>query len=218
MADGIRMISAAVTRRRHAAFWRRGGIGMRVSLSMTAALVLIALLAGVSFCLDGRKALEAEIKNRALSVAKEPAALKTDDSITGNQNALNQKTTFPFKTSEDSRASSALLYLLIRNGTCELLVGSTDTEVFFNDGSSVYSLPSMNSTPRDQVSLACGPQQTPAPISEIKQTGIYDLSLSELSRNKWVGFIRVGISDYLYENKCSGIMNKSVVLYGPRTR
>jgi hypothetical protein len=38
-----------------------------------------------------------------------------------------------------------------------------------------------------------------------------------LSRNKRVGFIRVGISDYLYENKYSGIMKESVVLYGPRT-
>jgi len=59
--------------------------------------------------------------------------LTTDDIVIDNQNALTQKITFPFMTSEDSRASSALLHLIIYNGTCKLLVGSTDTEVFFSD-------------------------------------------------------------------------------------
>jgi len=59
--------------------------------------------------------------------------LTTDDIVIDNQNALTQKITFPFMTNEDSRASSALQHLIIYNGTCKLLVGSTDTEVFFSD-------------------------------------------------------------------------------------
>jgi hypothetical protein len=47
-------------------------------------------------------------------MAKELAALTTDDIITGNQNALAQKITFPVTTSEDSRASSALLSRRLR--------------------------------------------------------------------------------------------------------
>jgi signal transduction histidine kinase/HAMP domain-containing protein len=207
----MRMFSAAAARMRHAPFWRRGGIGMRVSLSMTAALVLVALLVGVFFYLDGKKALEAEIKNRALYVAKELAALTMDDIITGNQNEIAQKITFPFSTSEGLRASSALLYLVIYTSTCDLLAGSTDTEVFFNGRSYYYSLPSVNRMPRDQVPLACDPQQTPAPVFQTKQNGVYDLTLSVLSGNKRMGFIRVGISDYQYETKFYGIMKKSIV-------
>ncbi len=211
MADGTRIISTAVTRMRHAAFWWRGGIGLRVSFFMTAALVLVALLVGVFFYLDGRKALETEIKNRALYVAKELAALTTDDIITGNQDALTQKVSFPFTTNEESRSGSALLYLVIYNRTCELLIGSTDTEIFFSDRSYFYSLPSVNNTTRDQVPLACDPQQTMAPVFQAKQNDAYDLTISVLSGNKRVGFIRVGMSDNQYENKFSGIMKKAVV-------
>jgi signal transduction histidine kinase len=184
---------------------------MRVSLSMTASLVLVALLVGVFFYLDGRKALEAEIKNRALYVAKELAALTTDDIITGNQNEIAQKIIFPFSTSEGLRASSALLYLVIYNSTCDLLVGSTDTEVFFSGRSYYYSLPSLNRMPRDKVPLACDPQQTTTPVFQTKQNGVYDLILSVLSGSKRVGFIRVGISDYQYETKFYGIMKKSLI-------
>ncbi len=211
MADETRIISAVVTRMRRAAFWWRGGIGLRVSLSMTAALVLVALLVGVFFYLEGRKALEAEIKNRALYVAKELAALTTDDIITGNQNALAQKVPFPFTTNEESLSGSALQYLVIFNSNCELLIGSTDTEVFFNGRSYFYSLPSVNGTTRDQVPLACDSQQTAAPVFQSKKNGAYDLTLSVLSGNERVGFIRVGISDRQYEHKVSGIMKKSVV-------
>jgi hypothetical protein len=49
------------------------------------------------------------------------------------------------------------------------------------------------------------------PVFQTKQNGVYDLILSVLSGNKRVGYIRVGISDYLHENKYSGIMKKSVV-------
>ena len=211
MADETRIISAVVARMRRAAFWWRGGIGLRVSLSMTAALVLVALLVGVFFYLEGRKALEAEIKNRALYVAKELAALTTDDIITGNQNALAQKVPFPFTTNEESLSGSALQYLVIYNRNCELLIGSTDTEVFFNGRSYFYSLPSVNGTTRDQVPLACDSQQTAAPVFQSKKNGAYDLTLSVLSGNERVGFIRVGISDRQYEHKVSVIMKKSVV-------
>ncbi|MGC1453873.1 MAG: ATP-binding protein [Nitrospirota bacterium] len=178
---------------------------------MTAALVLVALLVGVFFYLEGRKALEAEIKNRALYVAKELAALTTDDIITGNQNALAQKVPFPFTTNEESLSGSALQYLVIYNRNCELLIGSTDTEVFFKGRSYFYSLPSVNGTTRDQVPLACDSQQTAAPVFQSKKNGAYDLTLSVLSGNERVGFIRVGISDRHYEHKVSVIMKKSVV-------
>ncbi len=156
---------------RNAAFWRRGGIGLRVSLSLTAALVPVALLVGVFFYLEGRKALETEIKNRALHVARELAALATDDIITGNQKALALKVPFPFMTSEESLSGSALQYLLIYSHTCELPVGSTDTEVFFSGRSFFYSLPSVNGTTRDQVPLACNPHKIFEPFFSTKDEG-----------------------------------------------
>jgi hypothetical protein len=67
----------------------------------------------------------------------------------------------------------------------------------------------MNRTTRDQVSLAGDPQLSLAPVFLTKQNGAYNLTLLVLSGNRRVGFIRVGISDYPYENKYSGIMRKS---------
>ncbi len=131
MADGKSISStfASFMRQVFSGWW--GGIGCRVSLFMTGALVLVAALAGAFFFWEGQKNLDIEIRGRALYVARELAALTGDDIITGNRFELYKKLTPPFTANEGIPSGGALLYLMIYNHTCDLLIGSTATEVFF---------------------------------------------------------------------------------------
>jgi len=215
MAGGIGMISATMARLRQAAFWWLGGIGCRLSFFMTVALVLVAALAGVFFFREGEKALDAEIRSRALYVAKELAALTAEDIATGNKHELYKKISPPFTANDDSLSGSTLLYLMIYNHNCEMLIGSTATEVFYGSGSHVYTLPSGKSLVRDEVMLRCELEQVTAPVFKIENNGVYDLTLPILSRSETVGFIRVGISGQRYQKQFSGIMKKFVAaLFG----
>lgn len=211
MTDGKGIISSAMARLRQAAFWWWGGIGRRVSFFMTVAFVLVAALVGVFFFWEGKRALDAEIRSRALYVAKELAALTAEDIITGNRSELYKKVSSPFTANEDSLSGIALLYLMIYNHNCNMLIGSTATEIFFNSDSYFYTLPSGNSTVRDEVFLRCEPKQLSDAVFQINRSGVYDLTLPVLSGSERVGFIRVGISGQRYERKFSAIMKKSAV-------
>jgi signal transduction histidine kinase/HAMP domain-containing protein len=144
-------------------------------------------------------------------VARELAALTADDIITGNRPAIYKKVSSPFIASEESSSGSALLYLMVYDHNCELLIGSTATEVFFNGDSYFYTLPSGNSSVRDEVMLSCETSQIQEPVFQIKKNGVYDLTLPVLSGDERVGFIRVGISGQRYEQKFIDIKKKSVV-------
>ena len=178
---------------------------------MSVALFLVAALVGAFFFWEGKKALDEEIRSRALYVASELAALTADDIITGNRSEIYKKVSSPFIANEDSSSGSALLYLMVYNHNCELLIGSTATEVFFNSDSYFYTLPSGKSSVRDEVLLNCETPHLQEPVFRIKESGVYDLTLPVLLVDERVGFIRVGISGHRYEQRFTGIMKKAAV-------
>ncbi len=63
-------------------------------------------------------------------VARELSALTADDIISGNRFELYKKLTPPFAASEEILSGGTHLYLMIYNHNCDLLIGSTATEVF----------------------------------------------------------------------------------------
>jgi hypothetical protein len=86
-------------------------------------------------------------------VARELAALTADDIITGNRFELYKKLTPPFSANEEILSRGAFFYLMIYNHNCDLLIGSTATDVFIKSDSYYYTLPSGKSTIRDDVVL-----------------------------------------------------------------
>ncbi|MGE5174463.1 MAG: ATP-binding protein [Betaproteobacteria bacterium] len=174
-----------------------------------ATLILVATLVGAFFFREGKKALDAEIRGRAMYVARELAALTADDITTGNRFGLYKKLSPSFDANEESPSDRALLYLMIYNHNCDLLIGSTPTGVFLNNDSYFYTLPRGENTLRDDLVLDCGSRQTHEPFFVIKKRGVYDLTLPVLSGNEPVGFVRVGISQQRYEEKFFGIVKRS---------
>ncbi len=188
-----------------------GGIGCRVSFFMSASVVLVAVLVGAFFLHQGQKALDEEIRGRALYVAKDVAALTIDDIITGNRAQIHRKITSPFIANEDTPFGSDLLYIIVYQHDCELLIGSTATEVFFNSDSYFYTIPSGQKTIKDDVQLACSVGQINEPLVQVKQAGVYDLVFPVLSGNQKIGYVRVGISGHRYAKKFSVIMKKGLI-------
>jgi hypothetical protein len=172
MADAQRITSTFASHVRQVAFRLWGGIGSRVSFYMMVALILAAALVGAFFFWEGKKTLDAEIRGRTLYVARELAALAADDVITGNRFELSKKLPPLFTAHEDALSGSALLYLMIYNHTCDLLIGSTATEVFFNSGYYYYKMPPENITELGDVVLSCDPVQTREPLFTLKKNGV----------------------------------------------
>lgn len=211
MVGGNGMISPAMTRLRQAAIWWWGGIGRRVTFFMTVALMLVVALIGTFFFREGENALDSEIRRRALYVAKELAALTAVDIVTGNKSELAKKVSPSFTANDDTLSGSTLLYLLIYNHQCEILIGSTPKEVFYGSGPHSYTFSSGNGFVRDEIDLKCEPARVMAPDFQIKKNGVYDLALPVLSGSKSVGFIRVGISSQWYRQQFSGVMKRFAV-------
>ncbi len=85
--------------------------------------------AGVFFFWEGEKNLDIEIRGRAMYVARELAALSADDIITENRFGLYKKLIPPFAANEEVLSGGALLYQMIYDHNCDLLIGSTATEI-----------------------------------------------------------------------------------------
>lgn len=189
-----------------------GGIGCRVSFFMSAAVVLVAVMVGAFFFQQGKKALDEEIRGRALYIAKELAVLSTDDIITGNQFELYKKITSPFVANEDTPSGSELLYLMLYRHNCELLIASTGTEVFLNSDSYFYTNPSEQNDIKESAALNCAAStQLTLPLFELKPNGVYDLLLPILGSNQKLGYVRVGLSGQRYAKKFTAVMKKSLV-------
>ncbi len=176
---------------------------------MMAALMLVATLIGAFFFWEWKKVIDAEIRGRALVVARELAALTADDVVTGNRPQLYKKLSPYFAAEEDTRTGKTLLYAMIFNSTCDLLIGNTVSEVSFDGHSYFYNLPSGRSVVRDDAVLACAPAQTQEPTFVIKKSGVCDLTLPILAGRKLLGYVRVGVSGEFYEKKIFSIMKKA---------
>lgn len=188
-----------------------GGIGCRISLLMSAALILVAVLAGVFFFWQGKNALNAEIRSRALYVAKVLSALTVDDVITRNRNEIHKKIEPAFTSNDEAHPGSDLLYLMIYDHKCDLLIASTATEVFFGRGSYPGPLPSARINAMEEESIGCKAEEMNASVFVLKKTGVYDLINPIMAGNELVGFIRVGISGQRYAERFSEIVKKAAV-------
>lgn len=152
MAEGKSILSAFAAYAHQVTSGWRGGIGCRVSFVMTMALVFVAALAGAFFFWEGEQNLDIEIRGRAMiHVARELAALTADDIITGIRFELYKKLTPPFTACKEILSRGTLLYLMIYNHNCDLLIGSTAPEIFINRGLYFYTLPSGKNMIRDDV-------------------------------------------------------------------
>jgi len=187
-----------------------GGIGCRISFFLSAAVILVAVLAGAFFHWQGRKALDAEIRGRALFVAKSLAALTVDDILTGNRFELHKKITSPFAANEDLPSGSDLLYIIMYNHNCELLIGRSSTEVFFDSDSYFYTIPSGRNAVKEDVPLSCSDSSVTDPVFRTKDTGVYDLILAVMSGSQKVGYVRVGLSGQRYAERFALIMKKAL--------
>ncbi len=104
---------------------------------------------------------------------------------------------------------------MIYDRDCELLIGSTANEVFFNSGSYFYTLPSEKSAVRDEVQLKCDLEQLNEPFFTVKKNNVYDLILPIADGKITVGYVRVGISGQRFEQRFSAIMKRAAVaLFG----
>lgn len=211
MADTRKITSAFTVRLRLGLSRWWGGVGCRVSFFITVALLVVAMLAGAFFSREGEKTIDAEVRGQVRSLAQELAALTADDIVTGNRIELNKKVSPFFSANEDSLSGKALLYVIIYNHDCKLLVGSTTSEVFFDSESYFYTLPSRKSTVREEVPTSCQTTQSREPTLTINKGGVYDLTLPVRGTSDVIGFVRVGMSGKQYEEKFSSLKKKSVV-------
>jgi signal transduction histidine kinase len=202
-------LAAEPVRQTIARWW--GGIGCRISFLMSSALILVAVLVGAFFFWQGKNALDAEIRNRALYVARGLSALTAGDIITGNRDEIHKKIETAFTSSDEAQSGSDLLYLVIYNRACDLLIGSTATEVFFDSRSYFYTISSAKKKVLEEVSIGCEAEEMNAPVFILKKTGVYDLTLPVMAGNERVGFIRVGISGQRYAERFSEIVQKAAV-------
>jgi signal transduction histidine kinase len=100
---------------------------------------------------------------------------------------------------------------VIYNRACDLLIGSTATEVFFDSRSYFYTISSAKKKVLEEVSIGCEAEEMNAPVFILKKTGVYDLTLPVMAGNERVGFIRVGISGQRYAERFSEIVQKAAV-------
>ncbi len=198
MADveSITLTFAAILRQVTFRGW--GGIGCRVSFFVMVALVLAVALVGAFFSREGGKTLDMEIRGRAMYVARELTAFTADDSITGNRFELYKKLTPPFAANEEILSGGSFLFLKICKHHCDLLIGSTPTEVFFDSDSYYYTLPDGRNANRDDAEVNGELTQTREPYFVINKHRVYDLSFPVIAGNEKAGFVQAGFLTTLW--------------------
>ena len=187
------------------------GIGCRISFLMSAALILVAVLVGAFLFWQGENALNAEIRTRALYVSRLLSALTVDDIIKGNRQEIHKKIEPAFISNDEAQSGIDLLYLMIYDHKCDLLIGSTASEVFFDSSSYSNIPPSAKKNVIEEISIDCKAEGMNAPVFIIKKTGAYDLTHPVMAGSKLVGFIRVGISGQRYAERFAEIVKKAAI-------
>jgi signal transduction histidine kinase len=188
-----------------------GGIGFRVSFFMTAALILVVALVGAFFFREGKKSLDLEIRSRELFLARELAAIASDEILAHNRPKIYKKLLPHFSADADVRPGSAVLYLLVYDQNCNLLAGSTALDAA-HPGNPVLPIRlTENSKEVDAAFLRCDAGQIHEPVFLIKKNGVYDLTLPVTVTGKRAGFIRVGMSGQRYGQRFASIMQKAGV-------
>ena len=178
---------------------------------MTAALLLVTVLVGVFFLWEGEKAVDTEMRSRALTAASNLSLLIRDAVSQGDRLEIYNTLTSRFLSNENSPYGSDLLYGLVYNRNGDLLIGSSATEIFIARDSPFGRLPSGKRIVLASATLDPKSQLIQGPQFILKDTKIYELTFPILEGNERVGFVRVGISGQHYEKIASG-MTKQVAI------
>lgn len=211
MADGTSINSSRIRRLRQAVFQRQRGIGFRVSLYLSAVLVLAVALAAVLFYRHDKKSLDDEIRSRALYMAQTLAAVATDDFMTGNRDEITRIFSRPFSSNDNNLPGTSLLYLAAYDRNCKLLLSRTITGLFPSGNYFLSALPPENGVIREETAFACGPETVQGPVFDIKKNGVYDLILPVTAGNDKAGYIRLGMLGPGYEQRFSGGMDNILI-------
>ncbi len=204
------ILSVILTRMRPLLGWW-GGLGSRVAFFMSLALFLVAAVVGAFFYGEGKTALDAEIKSRALYTARHLATLTVEDIITQNTYEIYKKILPAFIAYDGVISDQDLLYVLVYNRAGELMVGRTPTEIISAGGSpSVPGSLSRNRAPVERV-LSAAARQLSGPSFSFSEKGIYDLTLPLLVAGEKAGFIRIGISGKWQAEQFSNLFKKGII-------
>lgn len=189
-------------------YWSGCGIELRVSFFMTAALVLVSALVGLFFLWEGNKALNLEMRGRALFLSSELAAFTTDDLRAKNSAAIQKKIHRYFTAYPETRANSSLLYLIAYDANCGVLAGRTASETI-SGAAFYYSLPSKNESGTGETALRCDATQRYEQHFRAHHNSVYELIFPVRQDDALVGFLRVGMYGQHYGQEFSSIMKKA---------
>ncbi|HWR73286.1 MAG TPA: histidine kinase dimerization/phospho-acceptor domain-containing protein, partial [Nitrospirota bacterium] len=174
---------------------------------MLSALILVTALVGAFFYWENRKSLDAEVRGRALMLSRVLSALTIEDIITGNKHGIYKKIEAHFSHG-DGLSSSDLMYLMVYNRDGYLLVGSSETAVFFDSSTYFYTLPSKQHTVIEDASLSMSARKATVPVFDKRASGVYDVTSPIMASNDRVGFVRVGISSAELASKSSAVLRR----------
>jgi signal transduction histidine kinase/HAMP domain-containing protein len=206
----LTQVSQAVSR-----WWGAGGIRFKVSLCMTVALLLVSLFISAFFFWEARNARREEIRSKALYITQEMAVATAEDIDDKHRIALYNKIKYQFIENEDSRPASTLLYLIVYDQQCGLLIGGTATTIIADADYFEYSLPTGAGTVRESVMLKCKSLVEHEPVFLDNQHGVYDLAVPILSEATHVGYMRVGIIGQQSTQEFTGLIkNAGIALFG----
>lgn len=181
---------------------------------MSVALFLVAVLIGAFFFREGKAALDAEIKGRALYVARHLATLTVDDIITQNAYEIYKKIIPAFITYDGAVSDRDLIYVLVYNRDGDLIVGRTTTEII----SSFDAHSSPSTPPRNRPPVECGlsaeARQLRDPAFSLSEKGVYDLTFPIPVAGENAGFVRTGISGKSHTEQFSSLSKKGIAALG----
>ena len=206
----IKKISSIAAERIRAFTLWLGGVGCRVSFFMTIALLLVSVLVGAFFYVMGKKAVDTEIRERALYVARYIATLTVNDIITQDPYEIYQKIIPAFLSLDDANFDRDILYIYVYNSKGDLLVGRTQKEIITPVGVQKGSAPGKvdadmgRRLPTEVLELAI-PSFTPA------ESGVYHLTYPVVISGSKVGFIKLGLAGRFYTEGFTSLTRKGIL-------
>ncbi len=213
MAETQNILTALIAKMRLAATQWWGGIGCRISFFFSLALFLVAALIGMFFLHEGRAAIDAEVRGRALYVGRYFSALMSDDIIEGNALEIHKKLLPAFLAHDRQPTSSDLVYVIVYNRSGNVIAGRTFDSVITPKSAvniSGHANSGTFSGPGDSMDTSA--RELRGPRFQKDAQGIYDLTMPVIVGGDRIGFLRIGLSSQWRFERFSGFMNKALVV------
>lgn len=196
-----KILSRAEARLRTYSRWF-GSIGCRVSFFMSLAILLVAALVGAFFYATGKDEVDKEIRRRALYIAGHISVLTADDVITRNAYEVYKKIIPAFLSADTSPTQSDIIYISVYDNKGDLIVGRAGRSIITPDAAKKpISLPP--GAPILWQSPDDGAMKSLEPTFAISSEGVYDLTYPIVIASNAVGYIRIGLSGRLDNERLS---------------